>query len=459
MLSVMMAVIAAVAVARIVTHLSDRRAGAIAGGLYLVTPWTLATGTIAFDEQAMMALGAAALLVVIRSGEPAKPGEAEGLDGWRCGLITGLLCGAATLVKLSAAGMIALPIGALLLMRRSTWTGKGIGRVAAFALTTAAVIGLWMARNEAWCGQPTFPMFTNLFGTAHWTAEQARRFTEAMRPDGGIAKGLGELWSSSRGLWDPWFGFVVWPLAAIGAAAVLVSPKLRWAAAGMVVMIGVQVGFWVGLTHWQSRFLIPLLVPACVLIGLGMAEVSQRGRWAGRVAMGLAVAAVLWCTGVGFAAYFSQPGAPLLIDGVERMVGDVEPARTLNRLPPASRVYAEAWATPLYVQTPLAYHTVWDASPLGAAMSKGGATGALRWLRREGFTHVVIDWSMLRLWTGPNNYGYDPRVSPSGLAEMAQAVLQPVAGWGGVMLLRVPWGGGGVTSGSSGGVDPVSPRP
>lgn len=460
MLSVAMAVIAAVAVARIVTHLSDRRAGAIAGGLYLVTPWTIATGAIAFDEQAMMALGAAALLVVMRSGPTTKPGEAAGLDGWRCGLVAGLLCGAATLVKLSAAGMVALPIGVVLLMRcfarsggRTPQAASLNGRVGAlvvFGVSTAAVVGLWMARNVGWCGQPAFPMFTDFFGTAHWTAEQAHRFHEAMRPDGGITKEFAELWSSSRGMWDPWFGFVVWPLAVIGAAVTLRNPKLRWVTVAMVVTIAVQVGFWVTMTHWQSRFLVPVLLPACVLIGLGVAEVSRRGAWASRVALGAAVAGVLWCTGVGFAAYFAQPGAPLLIDGVERMVSDVEPARTLNRLPPASRVYAEAWATPLYVQTPLVYHTVWDASPLGAAMAKGGATGALRWLRGEGFTHVVIDWSMLGLWTGPGNYGYDPRVSRSGLTDVAQAVLQPVAGWGGVMLLRVPWHG----AADGGGVDP-----
>ena len=112
-----------------------------------------------------------------------------------------------------------------------------------------------------------------------------------------------------------------------------------------------------------------------------------------------------------------------------------EPHRTLNALPRGSRIYTEGFAVPFYVQTPLTYHTCWDASPIAPALRSGGVTEARRWLKSRGFTHVLIDMAMIDLWLSPGNYGFDLRREE--IQALAEGALRPVDHWGGLYLFAV----------------------
>ena len=80
--------------------------GVVAAGIYLTAPWTLITGSMAYNEQAMMAFGAVAFLVVLH------PLRCPGFSG----LIIGIACALATLSKISAPLGIAIPVGVLMLL-------------------------------------------------------------------------------------------------------------------------------------------------------------------------------------------------------------------------------------------------------------------------------------------------------------------------------------------------------
>lgn len=438
MLAAMMTLAAAVGVGRIVDTFAGDRAGTIAAGLYLATPWTLVTGSMAYDEQAVMLLGAAALLTALRGDQTMTLTQDA-----RRGLIIGLLCGAAMLCKLTAAGMIALPIAAVVIIDRRGGGRSQITRLIAFASCAGVMLALWLIRNGMWTGNPAFPFATELFGSAHWTAEQVARWHAAHTPDVSLLEALRLF--AARVLGDFQFGYILWPAALIGMILGWRSANHRRVAIAMGLMLIVQLGFWLFMTHHQGRFAIPMLLPACVLIGLMFRGGFDREQAAARLAAigGLIGVGLLTIGAIGLYMNQREGAAAVYIDGVSwqttlnAQAPVYLPTTVINALPPHAKIYAEAYATPLYFQRPITYHTVWDRSPLGAALEAGGVSGARQWLIDQGYTHVLIDWGMLSLWTSPGNYGYDPAITGERLNQLAATVLTPVRQWPTIGLYRV----------------------
>jgi hypothetical protein len=397
--------------------------GALAGTLYLATPWTIVTGSMAYNEQAMMAMSAAAMSLIIGGDDERGPSGTS--LGVRTALVAGFLAGVAVLIKPSAIGLVAVPL--LLIV---PWRSK-----LPFALACGAVVSLWLIRNAIWIGSPLFPMF----GQAHWTAEQVERFGRA-HGSPGILHGFTALWDQF--ITHPQFAYLLVPAAIVGGVLAMRRDELKQPARAAITVLAFQLLFWLLLTHHQSRFLIPLLLPLTLLIGLGVASIPRREH-----AASLALAAVaMWCTAVSLSIYLLERDgqAGYFVDGIS-VLKDLDPQNQVDTpytvingtLPPTARIYAEGFATPLYIERPIAYHTVWDASPLGAALAEGGVSGAHRWLKQRGFTHVLIDWGMIDLWLSPGNYGYDANVKPDRLKALADAVLEPVHGWPGGAALYI----------------------
>jgi len=436
MLHAMFTLIAAVAIGRIVDLYAGDRAGALAGALYLAVPWTIVTGSLAYNEQAVMALAGGALLTTLR-----RPDEAMSLmDAGRRGVVIGLLIGAAVLAKLTAAFMFAVPIALLLLIDRRGGTRTMLAHLAGYALAASLVFALWLIRNAVWTGgQPTFPFATNLFGTAHWSAEQADRWHTAHRPDTPLPAALAAAWHQIIAHFQ--FAYIVWPAALVAGLIALRDALLRRPAVCLLLMLAVQLLAWIFFTHHQSRFALVMLLPACILIALPLSDATRPRRLAARGLM-LAVVAV---TCLSFALYLNQREgqAPVYIDGttwqtqLNAQAPVHTPATVINALPPTTRVYAEAFATPLYIRRPVDYHTVWDNSPLGDAFEAGGISGARQWLLDQGYTHVLIDWAMYQRWRAPQNYGYDPAVTPKRLTTLAQSILSPIQQWPTTILYRI----------------------
>jgi len=404
-------------------YVAPSRGELIAGSVYLMLPWTWITGTLAYTEQVTNAFAAAAvLMLIVARRDEHREAPCTLRPAW-VGLSVGLLAGLAVMSKLTALALIAPPvlIGLVCAMR----TGRERrGALLAGLIGLILIVAPLTLRNFLWTGNPLFPMFAHWLGTGHWTAAQAARWSAAHQPDLAMTERLARVWTHWLGHFQ--HGFVFWPavIAALGwllaRGRALGTPRF-WPCA-LAVWLLWQLAVWFGLTHVQSRFLVPMFVPGC--IGLGLA-VALSGRAHRRFAAVGAVLLMLALGGLSLTRWYQQPiETPLLTDGVAVM-RQSGVWRAVNRLPAGARVYAEGFATPFYSQRPLAYHTVWDRSRLGERLNAnaGDVTAALRDLRAAGFTHLLIDRAMIRRWRERGNYGYDRRITPEVLNGIDQLGL------------------------------------
>lgn len=285
-LHVGMGLIAALAIARLVRTLAahaglveaDHRLallGGLAGAaLLLGTPWTIVVGSLAYNELAMLAMIAGALL-------SATDGD---LSTWRRGAIAGLLVGIAASAKPTAL-FLAGPMVALALV---AWPARSNLRMrtaaiiaAAGTVTGLAAIAPWLIRNTLASGNPVFPFAASTFGRGHWTEEQVARYARNHAAEGSLIERL-ELLLSSRGFTHEQWAFTPW-MALLALVMALVWRPTRWAASVLAAGAALQLIAWITFTHLQSRFLLPVLVPMAGVFGLGvcatlaMAQARVRG--------------------------------------------------------------------------------------------------------------------------------------------------------------------------------------
>jgi hypothetical protein len=390
----------------------------LVSALYLAVPWTLVTGSIAYTEQTMMAFAAGALLLALK-GIKGTPAVAEEFCR---GAGVGVLCGFSILAKLSASLLIAVPVFGVGLAYRGREIKRSVLWIWGFLSLALPVVALWLTRNFLWTGNPFFPMLPDWFGTAHWTAGQAARWGGGHSSVATLAQRVLMLFSGSHGVFHPQYGWVLLPAVGISVWFHIRRRLCRKALSVLVGLLFLQMVLWMALTHLMSRFLLPILLPVCILIGLALTSLNRR------LATVSATALVVLMTGQAFRLYWSvrDGRTGLFIDGIPLLQNGFEPNRTLNQLPSGSKIYAEGFATPFYVKPPMSYHTVWDTSQLGEAMARGGEQGARDWLRRQGYTHLLIDWYMLGLYWRPGGYGYDPHITASGLTRLIQTGFREV---------------------------------
>lgn len=394
-------------------------AGAIAAVVFLGTPWVIVVGSLAYNEMATLLMLAAGLLLL------AQPERWTIGRGVALGLLVGAACGA----KLTALGFVALPLFmfAFAAARPRPRIIDALAGIAAGTLTLLPYfIGNWTS-----AGNPVFPFATDLFGTAHWTADQGATFAAAHAPSGSLAARLVELWNqwlrygfgpnpdaSGFEPWWPQWSILPW-LALVGGIVSLLSASTRRWAAGLLLVLALQVAFWLFFTHLKSRFLLPTAVPCAALAALGINVVLQRTSMHRALTIMLAAAALAWsCMPLllfrrerhGTPAWAIGAAALLAGDGLEREQAEQATglglvAVFLNHLLPAdAKVLLIGDATPLYDRADVQYQTTWDRGPLSQAMREfpddpqAWATA----LCRAGFTHVLLDAAMLERWQQSN---------------------------------------------------------
>ncbi|MGQ0627015.1 MAG: hypothetical protein ACT4PL_02810, partial [Phycisphaerales bacterium] len=245
LLHVLCAVACALCIARMVWRLTGWRAeaAATAGALALSVPWVLVVSTLAYNESAVNALGAGALLAAF----------APGLQPLRRGVVVGLLLGAAAACKPTAVFFFVPLLGAAALVHwpRETWWHAATGCVLGGVLMVAP----FLVRNTIASGNPIFPAATTLFGRGHWTAEpdQALRFAMAhserasfieragllmARSGTGLAATAGEPGEPRGVLHSQWSAF----LPAGVAALALCIARQRTRLVGVALAVGVLGG-------------------------------------------------------------------------------------------------------------------------------------------------------------------------------------------------------------------------
>lgn len=458
LLHVSFALLAAAAVGVMVARAVGSAAGGWSAALLLALPWTVITGSMAYNDAATLGLGATALLVALSPND--KPNRVAALAGF--------LAGAATLCKLTSGVMFAVPVGLIMVWgtgaAHNTQNAPRAIRVrrALRAAGVAALAGLltlspYLVRNTARTGNPVFPFAAETLGRAHWNEGQVTRWRRAVTAEGGVGHRLYEL--ARRGVCNPGFGAIggtprdastpthditlfdrEWGfplpavLAGIGLVVGLWRRTTRFLAAAMAVTLVIQVVFWMTATHLQSRFLLPAAIPVVTLTGLalgaGMASAKPLIHLLGRYTAVLTAAIV---TASSFSIFYSQTIAALppwqVTDSLPSpeqldqmtlgtaLVGD----HPINRLPTGTRTLLVADVSPLlYLRRPVDYATAFDTNPLTAIIQRVGDDPAAVTLalKDAGFTHVWVHWGeVARLQA---TIGLDDALAPERLRRLTE---------------------------------------
>ncbi len=456
----------------------------VAGVVFLAIPWTVVTGSLAYNEGGMLLDGGLALVM------------AMGVTGalrtraWRhVWVLMAVLLGLAMGCKLTAGVFFAVPV-ALVMVAGGGW--RRVRTVVLVAGIAAVVYGPWALRAAVYSGgNPVFPVAARWLPHRGWDASLAERFdaghgapvgqrslgarmgalVEESVLDAQWSQGLasGEAWAAAwagrtvaevdQAAWWKRVG-VLWVLVGASGIAGLRRGPSRRSVGVLIGVLAVQVGAWMFFTHLQGRFLLPAAVPLAMVTGIGLARAGAGLRRAGGVLVGVQAVA---------AGMLLLPEAGLLL-GVH---GRAEPSAAgaigqlyerrldLNYLVYGDHVPAEAeggkvllvgTATPLFLRTPAVYATAFDVQPLGEVLRAGGVAGAVAWMRREGIRYVWIDLEEIaRL---EKSYGFDPAITPALPEELVRGGLKmlPLDVPGNVRVLMVPGeSGAGTSSGRAGG--------
>ncbi len=373
LLHAMLMVWAAYEVALLAAQFTSRLATLAAGAIAVSVPWVIITGSMAYNEAVLLGLLALCWRLI----------EARAMSV-RAFALTGFLVGAACGAKLTALGSVALPLAVLLLVRTSPalWARMAL----AGALGGVIALGPSLIRNFAALegGNPFFPLFMKALGSAHWTAEQMERWNTAHAPDKPWLDRFGALWTMgfAHAQWAGlWFAALPAGLLALGGSS------HRRSAGAALLILAVQLGFWLALTHLQSRFLLPCLPPLAVLAALALDSIARRAQ---RLAVALAVVIPIGLGGWSIRLYEQERGGKpaTYIEGVDLRTGVDSPAfdphfqRELalvnsdvyltHFIDGRRGVYLLGDATPFYILRPVVWHTTWDTSPLGEIIRAHG---------------------------------------------------------------------------------------
>ncbi|MCB9837594.1 MAG: hypothetical protein H6808_12800, partial [Phycisphaera sp.] len=380
----------------------------IAGALTIATPWAVVTGSMAYNEMAVLALFASALVAAM-SGE---------LSPIRRGLIVGVLVGAACGCKPTALLFCAPACGLAMVWDRprKTWAVLTLGACAGGLVMLLP----WLVRNWMAGGNPVFPQLSGVFGSAHWSAEQVARYKAGHSFEGGFFDALKlfvlpEEGGTARGILHGQWAFFG-PMVLVACVIGLFVRRTHKVAALFTLILLMQLIAWLTLTHVQSRFLMPMLVPGAIAAAVGLSCVPVRQLALTLGSIGIVAQSVVTLLifslqqadigGPNFATLF---GPGLYASAPANTSDDLlAPAAFLNdRLPEGSRVLVVGDAAVLYIETPFAYATTWDTSPMLEVIR--AHEDAAEWtpaLKAMGFTHVYVDVSeMDRLalsgWSDP----------------------------------------------------------
>ncbi|MBX3378472.1 MAG: hypothetical protein KF805_00125 [Phycisphaeraceae bacterium] len=416
------------AVASIETRRTALGAEWIGAAAFISVPWIVVVGSMAYNELALCALLAGAMLVAFDRGVT-DSGRAL-LVGW----LVGVACG----VKPTAL-ILAAPSAGLALIWFSPMRAWLRPAVLAGIAGTAALLP-WMLRNWVASGNPVFPYVHGVFGDAHWSTEQYARFAGAHHFDGSWTDRIRLLFlidpndpagARHRGMMHPqWSAF--FPLVG---AVMLIGIGMRGTrlCTGLLgAALIAQIAAWLALTHLQSRFLIPLAVPGAMLIGLVGSGIwvnaaSPRLVLYRRLAMTIASLCIGFMAMRSLDAFWSEAGGnpnqtlgygPEALARTDLRIGDTAQVK------PGETLYLLGDSTPFYVPGPLVYHTTWDPSPLGDAVrsTKDGAEAPFAWSGRlldRGIDAVLLNFSELSRLI--ESKWYDPALSREVLTRWFEA--------------------------------------
>lgn len=408
--------------------------GMLAALLFLATPWTSVVGTLAYNDMfPCLALASGWLLV------GAVPNDERRLDT-RTAAALALLAAAAFGAKPSSVLFAAIPLVVAALAMG--WKRGGLRNLRPAPILVAVIVGLavlapWLVRNQLAYGSPTFPFLSGMFGLGPWSAEQLKVFLDAHGNPAGLGsialvwqQWLGYGFGSAPAPNEPWFPlWGVLPLLGLtGIVAITVAAirstgaAHRWAIVALLMLVAMLAG-WLLASHVKSRFMLPSAIPLAIGAAAVLAAIARR------VGSNFTVGIALVALALPVVAFMREPvrgeqelAAPALMvnghtqrtgEGLATAMKDMQPAQRQELirqadssfminylLPPDAKLVAIGYSTPFYLRRPISWSTVWDRGVFDQVVeeSPGTPTAWGTRLRSLGFTHAVIDPTMMQVW-------------------------------------------------------------
>jgi hypothetical protein len=362
----------------------------IVGGLAVATcTWLEYLSGLAYVENGMLFLGMCAMSATLR-------GFDQDNRSLRWPILAGLLAGFAAGCKYTAIPMLVAPIAIAWLFPRATWQRR-FANMGTFCLFAAIAASPWLIKNWHYTGNPVFPIANKRLAISapHWSDEQTAQWNRAHSADVdvGISERLAAFWEKIPGDPEQRFGPAILLVGLLGLAA---RPRNRIDAA-IVGILWVQIGVWLLATHLYARFAAVLIVPLGILVCRAV-PLGTRPRRCLLVIFAL-IASAGW--NLTFAvrrhARESAPGAPASFFYNGNVPG-FEYLGVVNReLPPDSHLLLLGDARPFYVFRPADYFVAFNRNPFFEELQSGdGPKIALEWLRKNNYTHLLVDWSEVR---------------------------------------------------------------
>jgi len=429
--------------------------------LVLGTPWVIVVGSLAYNEMFASFMLATAMLLLAPGPETHVITQRE--QRLRVGVLAGLLAASACAAKLSTLGIVAVPIGLMMLKKTGARGWRDAAPIG--ALAGMIILAPWMIRNLYATGNPVFPFATGLFGLGHFSEEQASRFASAhgspLGPLGRISELFNQFFRYGLGanpyeaFGEPWRAqWSILPmLAGLGLVVGMIRNRTRDAAKLLLVMCLAAIAFWLVATHLKSRFLVPGIPMFVAAIFLFLPEKLPR------VSRGRPVIAsllVMWCflpvllfqserllrnssDDPGFSISATMTGRLDLPTGLQiaRLVGLEEDREKriellksgnsnafLGLLPKDRRVLSIGNSAPYLSPRSYEYTTVWDDHPLASILEahRGDPEAAVRALRERGTDLLLVNYPMLLRWQASE--WLDPRIDLPTLDGMLR--IMPV---------------------------------
>ena len=401
---------------------SGRTVGLCTGLLAATAGWLTYLSGVAYAENAMLFFAMLSAAAVLRAG------AVEGGASLRWIVVAGLLAGLSGGCKYTAVGLIVIPFGAAVLVGRWASHRRRATALFLFFLAALASFAPWMLKNLAFTGNPVFPLADQVFHAypEGWSATLAEHFNQSHAPgpeEVSIGARSGMLWSKVIADESQRFGPALFLLAIAGL--MINRGKRIDLQFGLVLLV--QLGFWMGLTHLYARFAVVFLVPLAILGGRLPGSLRTQGRNAVLVVL---LAGAVWnltfITGLyrrhlyGESGRVSVEGAPEIFT-TGRMPFHEHLAAINGELPEDARVLLVGEARAFYCLRDIDYTVVFNRNPFAEAVA-AGPTHVREWFGVNGYTHVYVGWGEIdRLRR--SRYGFPEAVTRASFNELASAAV------------------------------------
>jgi hypothetical protein len=444
-----------------------RRAGIVAALVYLSAPWVIQVSVHGLIDGAMAFYLLLAVYAMLLAYGGCGDAESPGIASRKWLAVAGFAAGSAVACKYTGLLFVVAPLTVWAAFRPpagrtgasgragrrqdataqpargvqrresrgAVWRRVDLRSAAVFVLAVACGCGLWLGKNWVLAGNPIYPL---VFGGTTRTAEKDEQWRRAHRvpvDQHGRRYSFPQLAEAVRlAGWDSlWHSPLLVPLAAL---AVLVhrgrgSLRIVAAYAGFVFMA------WWLLTHRIDRFLVPILPLIALLCGAG-------ATWTRDKPWRIVLAALL---GFGFLANWltiegtgghdrrylvaleklrrdepSDPRSPSRVSAAHRYLNDVVPAGRCVLMVGDAEVFD--------LEASVLYNTCFDDCLFERLLCGRDRAARLEALHAERISHVCVNWSEIRRYRSPGNYGFTDYVTPELVHDelvSEQGVLRKVA--------------------------------